>query len=239
MYRSILSIIILLSAIHTYSKAQTLAEALSKNDTILAAQLIEKGADPNATDANGSSLLMDACRWGNAEKVRFLLSHGANVRNDALRMIEWLATQNVELIEQPMAKEKITDHTWLTERSPIPIIADESVQRLPDVVKARGAYHGINVKLMKCTGMREAHKMVLLARALGLKVMMGCMTETSCAISAAAQLVPLIDYADLDGALLVNNDPFVGATIDAGKMIIPEKAGIGVSRRFAAALPTG
>ncbi len=148
-------------------------------------------------------------------------------------MAEWLAAKNVELIEQPLAKEKVDDHAWLTERSPIPVIADESVVRLPDIMKVRGAYHGINIKLMKCTGMGEAHRMALLARTLGMKVMLGCMTETSCAISAAAQLIPLADYADLDGALLIRNDPFSGATIDDGMVTIPRTPGIGVSRRQA------
>ena len=162
--------------------------------------------------------------------IRVDVNQGWKDKNDALRMIEWLAGEGVELVEQPLAKDNVDDHAWLTERSPIPIIADESVQRLPDIMKARGAYHGINIKLMKCTGMREAHTMVLLAKALGMKVMVGCMTETSCGISAAAQLVPLADYADLDGALLIRNDPFRGATIDDGLVRIPRGPGIGVER---------
>jgi L-alanine-DL-glutamate epimerase-like enolase superfamily enzyme len=127
-----------------------------------------------------------------------------------------------------MPKEMVDEHAWLKERSPMPIIGDESVVRLPDVRKAWGVYHGINIKLMKCTGMREAYKMMLLARALEMKVMIGCMTETSCAISAAAQLSPLVDYADLDGALLIKNDLFKGATIEDGKVVMPTAAGIGI-----------
>ena len=105
------------------------------------------------------------------------------------------------------------------------------VQRLADVAKVRGVFDGINIKLMKCTGLREAHQMIVLARALGLKVMLGCMTETSCAISAAAQLSPLVDWADLDGAVLIANDCFDGATIVEGKMLLPDSPGIGVVRR--------
>ena len=122
----------------------------------------------------------------------------------------------------------IDDIVWLREKSPLPIIGDESVQRLPDVRRAWGVYDGINVKLMKCTGMREAYKMITLARALDMKVMLGCMTETSCAISAAAQLSPLVDWADLDGAVLIKNDLFSGATIVDGKVTLPDRPGIGV-----------
>jgi L-alanine-DL-glutamate epimerase-like enolase superfamily enzyme len=145
-------------------------------------------------------------------------------------MVEWLAANKVELVEQPLAQDRLDDHAWLTERSPLPIVADESIVRLADVRKNQGAFHGINVKLMKCTGMREAYRMILLAHALGMKVMLGCMTETSCGISAAAQLAPMVDWADLDGALLIGNDPFHGATVSNGKISLPEGAGIGVVR---------
>ena len=94
------------------------------------------------------------------------------------------------------------DIAWITQQSPLPVFADESLQRLNDVTALKGAFTGINIKLMKCTGMREAWKMVTLARALDMKVMVGCMTETSCAVSAAAQLSPVVDFADLDGTFL-------------------------------------
>ena len=162
--------------------------------------------------------------------LRVDANQGWKDKHHALEMIEWLATQNVELVEQPMPKEMVEEHAWLKERSPLPIIADESVARLSDVRNAYGAYHGINVKLMKCTGMSEAYKMILLARALEMKVMLGCMTETSCAISAATQLSPLVDYADLDGAALIKNDLFTGASIVEGKMVMPHGPGIGVTK---------
>ena len=158
-------------------------------------------------------------------------NQGWKDRENALRMVEWLASKRVELIEQPMPKEQIDDTAWLRERSPLPLIADESVQRLEDVRRAHGVFHGINIKLMKCTGLREAHKMIILARALGLKVMLGCMTETSCAISAAAQLSPLVDWADLDGALLIKNDLFDGAKIVDGRIALSAQPGIGVRKR--------
>lgn len=158
-------------------------------------------------------------------------NQGWAVRDDALRMIEWLATQNVLFIEQPMPKADLENIAWLRERSPLPLIADESLQRLADVPRLRGVFDGINIKLMKSTGLREAHKTITVARALGLKVMLGCMTETSCAISAAAQLSPLVDWADLDGALLIKDDPFDGATIVDGRVTLPDRPGIGAVKR--------
>lgn len=158
-------------------------------------------------------------------------NQGWTKRDDALRMIEWLAERNVAFIEQPMPKAQLDDTAWLRERSPLPLYADENCQRLADVAALRGVFDGINIKLMKCTGLREAHKMIILARALGLKVMLGCMTETSCAISAAAQLSPLVDWADLDGAVLIKNDPFDGASIVDGKITLPDRPGIGAVMR--------
>jgi L-alanine-DL-glutamate epimerase-like enolase superfamily enzyme len=158
-------------------------------------------------------------------------NQGWTDRDEALRMSEWLAARGIVFIEQPMPKAQVDDTAWLRERSPLPLIADESVQRLADVAKARGVFDGINIKLMKCTGLREAHKMITLARALDLKVMLGCMTETSCAISAAAQLSPLVDWADLDGALLIKNDLFDGATIVDGRITLPDRPGIGIVKR--------
>jgi len=155
-------------------------------------------------------------------------NQGWKDRGGALAMIEWLAARGVVFIEQPMPKEQLDDTAWLRERSPLPLIADENVQRLADVVRCRGVFDGINIKLMKCTGLREAHKMITLARALDLKVMLGCMTETSCAISAAAQLSPLVDWADLDGALLIKNDLFSGTTIVDGKITLNDRPGLGL-----------
>lgn len=158
------------------------------------------------------------------------VNQGWKDKEAALEMIYWLKERNIEFIEQPMPKTQIDDNAWLTENSPLPTIGDEAVQRLSDVKKAYGVYSGINIKLMKCTGMREAHKMLTLARALDMKVMMGCMTETSCAISAASQLTPMVDWADLDGALLISNDIFEGTKIIEGKIVISERPGIGVNK---------
>ena len=143
-------------------------------------------------------------------------------------MIHWLKEKGVILVEQPMPKTAVDDMAWLTQNSPLPTVADEAIQRLPDVIKAYGVYAGINIKLMKCTGMREAHEMLTLARSLGMKVMIGCMTETSCAVSAAAQLAPKADWADLDGNLLITNDPYSGMQIIEGKVTLNDKPGIGI-----------
>ena len=146
----------------------------------------------------------------------------------ALDMIHWLNERGIVMIEQPMPKTQIDDIAWVTENSPLPVFADESIQRLKDVAALKGVFSGINIKLMKCTGMREAWKMLNLARALDMKVMIGCMTETSCACSAAAQLSPAVDFADLDGNLLIANDRFKGMEVVGGKITIPDLPGIGV-----------
>jgi L-Ala-D/L-Glu epimerase len=156
------------------------------------------------------------------------VNQGWTDRVKALETIYWLKDNGVVFVEQPMPKTAMDDLAWLTQNSPLPIIADEACQRLPDVIKAHGVYNGINIKLMKCTGMREAHEMLTLARSLRMKVMIGCMTETSCAVSAAAQLAPKADWADLDGNLLISNDPYTGMQIIDGKVTLINRPGIGV-----------
>ena len=175
--------------------------------------------------------MIETIRSVTDKPIRCDVNQGWKNKEEALKMIEWLATKNVEFIEQPMPKDWYDEHAWLRERSPIPIIGDESVQRLKDVRKAFGVYDGINIKLMKSTGMREAYKMILLAHSLDMKVMLGCMTETSCAISAAAQLSPLVDWADLDGADLISNDLFDGAKIINGKVTLTDLPGIGITKK--------
>ncbi|MCC6549269.1 MAG: dipeptide epimerase [Ignavibacteriaceae bacterium] len=158
------------------------------------------------------------------------VNQGWKDKNFALEMIHYCKEKGVVFIEQPMPKEDLDGNAWLTERSPLPTIGDEAVQRLPDVMKAHKVYSGINIKLMKSTGLREAHKMLTLARALDMKVMLGCMTETSCAISAAAQLSPMVDWADLDGALLISNDIYRGTEVIDGKVILSDGPGIGIKK---------
>ncbi|WP_423129609.1 dipeptide epimerase [Gaoshiqia sp. Z1-71] len=158
------------------------------------------------------------------------VNQGWTDRQMALDMIHWLKEKGVVFVEQPMPKAAIEDMAWLMQHSPLPTIADEALQRLDDVQKAHGVYSGINIKLMKCTGMREAHKMLTLARSLNMKVMIGCMTETSCGVSAAAQLSPAADWADLDGNLLISNDLYEGIRIIGGKVTLSDKPGIGIEK---------
>ncbi len=159
-------------------------------------------------------------------------NQGWKDKHQALEMVHWLKEKGIVMIEQPMPKYDLDSIAWLTEQSPLPIFADESIQRLRDVERMKGVFSGINIKLMKCTGMREAWKMRNLAQSLGMKVMIGCMTETSCAISAAAQLAPGMDFADLDGALLIQNDAFDGAKLVQGKLKPLNLPGIGVKPTF-------
>ena len=155
-------------------------------------------------------------------------TQGWSDKHKALEMIEWLYDKNCLFVEQPMPKEMLDETAWLREHSNLPIIADEAFQRLGDIKRFHGVYDGINIKLMKSTGLHEAYQMVTLARALDMKIMVGCMTETSCAVTAAAQISPLVDWADLDGNLLIANDRFDGIKIVNGQVTIPDRPGIGV-----------
>jgi L-Ala-D/L-Glu epimerase len=176
------------------------------------------------------------------ETITFINSHtsrplivdvnqGWDDKYQALDMICWLAERGVIMVEQPMPAERVEDIAWLTRNSPLPVFADEAVQTINDLDNIAGVYDGINIKLMKCGGMNAGLDMIREARKRGLSVMIGCMTETSCAISAAGHLSPLCDMADLDGNLLITNDPFSGVLIEEGKIILNHRPGIGVSLR--------
>lgn len=158
------------------------------------------------------------------------VNQGWKSPEEALDNIKWLSERNVLFVEQPMDKHDMEGHAWLKARSPLPIIADEAVQTSADIPALAKSYDGINIKLMKSGGMHEAYKMAVLAKALGLKVMIGCMTETSCAVSAAAQLAPLAEWVDLDGNLLIANDLFEGMKIVDGRVTLSDVPGIGVIR---------
>lgn len=156
-------------------------------------------------------------------------NQGWTDKEKALDMCHWLKERGCMFVEQPFDKKMIDETAWLRERSPFPIIADEFCQRIPDVMRAYQVYDGINIKLMKSTGLHEAYKMAVLAKSLGMKLMIGCMTETSCAISAAAQLAPMADWVDLDGNLLIANDSFDGVKVVDGKITLTDKPGIGAT----------
>ena len=140
-----------------------------------------------------------------------------------------LSELGVEFIEQPLpAAATDRDQRRVFERSALPIVADESCLAESDVEKCAGRFHGVNVKLCKCGGLTPAARMLRQARSLGMKTMVGCMVESSVGISAAAQLLPLMDYADLDGAVLIAEDPAVGATVIDGVVQLGDSFGNGV-----------
>lgn len=145
----------------------------------------------------------------------------------AVRMIDFLADQDIEFVEQPVAQHDIDGMRFVRSRSKLPIIADESCLVSTDVPRLAGAADGVNLKLAKCGSLREALRIIHTSRAFGMMVMAGCMIESSLGISAIAQLAPLLDHADLDGAALLADDPYAGATIESGKIRLPDAPGIG------------
>ena len=150
---------------------------------------------------------------------------------EAIKMINALAPYNIEFVEQPVFAHDLDGLRLIRENVPVPIIADESCVTVDDIPRVAGCVDGINIKLMKCGGVRHALKMIHTARAHNLQVMIGCMIESSLAITAAAHLTPLVDYADLDGHLLIDNDPYTGVTVEKGKLILPDGPGLGVKPR--------
>lgn len=175
--------------------------------------------------------IIQAIRKVTDKPLRVDANEGWKTKEIALERIQWMETQGVELIEQPLPTSQLADMPWLRERVNMPIFADESVLGLTDLPTLKDGFDGINIKLMKCGGLRQALAMIHTARALGLKIMMGCMIESSVAISAAAHLSPLIDCADLDGNLLITNDPYHGAKVSDGKLVLPDKPGLGLTSR--------
>ncbi len=172
--------------------------------------------------------ILEGIRAVTDKPLRTDANEGWTSKEEALEMITWMAQLGVELVEQPLPADRLEDNGWLKERVPIPIFADESVISSSDLPRIAPYFHGINIKLMKCGGVQEALRMAGIARALGLSLMIGCMIESSLAISAAAAITPLFDFADLDGNLLVANDPFVGVKTEVDKLVLNDKPGWGV-----------
>ncbi len=156
-------------------------------------------------------------------------NQGWNEKQKAIDVVYWLHEQGVVLIEQPMDKDNLEGNAWITERSPVAILADEAMQRLSNLESLKGAYHGINIKLMKSTGMYEGHQTILKARELGMKILIGCMSETSIATLAGIHLAPLCDWADLDGPFLTVNNPFDQPKFEEGKYILDNLPGLGLT----------
>ena len=164
-------------------------------------------------------------------KVLRVDANAAWTPKHALEMIPLLKDLGVEFVEQPLPAHEIAGLKFVRERSALPIVADESCLVSTDIPALVGAVDGINIKLAKCGGLREALRMIAAARAHSMLVMCGCMVESSLGITAAAHLAPLLDCADLDGAALVANDPYIGATIEGGVIRLPTGAGLGVALR--------
>lgn len=173
-------------------------------------------------------LLIDTIRSVTELPLYVDANQGWEDKIKGVEMTYWLQEQGVLLIEQPMDKLDIEGNAYITEHSPIPIIGDEAVQRFIDVEKAYGVYHGINVKLMKSAGMHEAFRMIKKAKGLDMRILIGCMSETSVATLAGANLAPLCDFADLDGPFLTSNNPFKQPDFQEGKYILSKKPGLGV-----------
>lgn len=160
--------------------------------------------------------------------LRVDANEGWKTKEEALEKIRWLETQGVEFVEQPLPAAMVEETRWVRERVRMPIIADEAVLRPADIPRLAAAYDGVNIKLDKCGGILPAWRMIQIARALGLKTMLGCMISSSVSVTAAAHLSPLVDYADLDGNLLIANDPYSGVKVERGKLILPRRPGLGL-----------
>lgn len=150
---------------------------------------------------------------------------------EAIKMINAMVPYNIELVEQPVPARDLAGMKLIRDNVPVPIIADESCVTVEDIPRVADCVDGINIKLMKCGGINHALKMIHVARAHNLRVMLGCMIESSLAITAAAHLSPLVDYADLDGHLLIEDDPYIGIAVEHGKLILPDEPGLGVKAR--------
>ena len=176
--------------------------------------------------------IISAVREATDKPLRVDANEGWRDREEALQMIDWLAARGIELIEQPMPTGQLENIAWLRERSPLPLVADEDICAIEDIDRLAGVYDGINVKLMKAGGATPAAAMLEKARTLGLKTMLGCMIESSIGITAASFLAPKADWIDLDGNLLISNDPFIGTTCQEGKLVLPtRRLGLGVEER--------
>ena len=169
-----------------------------------------------------------AVRSVTKKPLRVDANEGWTDKDEAVRKINWLETQGVEYVEQPMPAHMFEEAKYVRSKVHLPIFADEACTTAAAIPKLKEAYDGINVKLDKAGGILEAHRWISIARAMDMKVMLGCMISSSCSCTAGAHLSPLVDYADLDGFLLIANDPFSGVTVDKGKLILPKGPGLGL-----------
>jgi L-Ala-D/L-Glu epimerase len=208
--------------------------AIAANDDELHKRIADAAAYPVLKVKLGTDRderIIRLVRQAAPDKVLRVDANAAWTAKHALHMIDVLVECGVEYVEQPVAAHDIDGLKFVRERSRLPVIADESCIGPTDVARLAGVVDGINIKLSKCGGLREALKMIATARAHGMLVMAGCMIETSLGITAAAHFAPLLDYADFDGAALLSDDPYRGATIERGRIAIPDAPGLGVTRR--------
>jgi len=171
---------------------------------------------------------IEAVRAATNKPLRTDANEGYKTKEEAVERINFLEKNGVEFIEQPLVASNLEDMNWIRKRVHIPIFADEACRHLDDVPKVAQCFDGVNVKVDKAGGLLAAMREIELARAYGLKVMIGCMVSSSVAITAAAQLSPLVDYADLDGNLLIANDPYDGVLVEKGKLVLPKGPGLGL-----------
>jgi len=174
---------------------------------------------------------ISAVRSVTSKALRVDANEGWKDKEEAVRKIKWLETQGVEFVEQPMPSDMLDEMRWVRERVHMPIIADESCQRASDIPKLKGIFDGVNIKLDKSGGILEAYRMISIAKSLGMKTMLGCMISSSVSVTAAAHLSPFVDFADLDGNLLIANDPFQGVQVERGKLVLPDRPGLGLTIR--------
>lgn len=173
---------------------------------------------------------IEAVRSVTKKPLRVDANEGWKTKEEAVRKINWLETQGVELIEQPLPAHMLEEMRYVRGKIHIPVIADEASLHPSDIPKLAPYFDGVNVKVDKCGGLLEALRMIEVARSLRLKVMLGCMISSSVAITAAAQLSPLVDYADLDGHLLIRDDSFRGVTVERGQLVLPDGPGLGLRK---------
>jgi L-alanine-DL-glutamate epimerase-like enolase superfamily enzyme len=178
---------------------------------------------------NTDEATIAAVRSVTAKRLRVDANEGWKDKAEAVRKINWLESQGVELVEQPLPAPMLEETRWVRSRVHIPIIADEACLHPSDIPRLAAAYDGVNIKLDKCGGILEALRMIQMARALGLKTMLGCMIASSISVTAAAHLSPLVDFADLDGNLLIANDPYRGVQVKNGRLLLPDRPGLGLT----------
>jgi L-alanine-DL-glutamate epimerase-like enolase superfamily enzyme len=173
---------------------------------------------------------IEAIRSVTKKPIRVDVNEGWTDKEEAVRKINWLEKQGVEFVEQPMPAEMIEETRWVRGKVHLPLIADEACQHAADIPKLADAFDGVNVKLDKAGGLLEARRWIEMAKSLGMRTMLGCMVSSSVSVTAAAHLSPLVNYADLDGNLLIGNDPYRGVRVEKGKLILPDGPGLGLRR---------